>query len=328
MITVAISQQPVEKSLFRLATALVALSAAICIAALLMGRSLCRRALAPLISMATAAGEISADALDRRLPTRSAGDEVDHLGRSFNQLLNRLQESFERQKRFTGDASHQLRTPLAAILGQTEVALRRQRPPEEYERVLRSVHQSADHLRVTVESLLFLARADREAATPDLDEVNLSDWLASQLQGWQQHPRFNDIVLDASSGDCRVRVHPVLVGELINLLLDNACKYSQPGTPIHIGVERAESHVRLRVRDQGIGIREEDLARVFTPFFRASQGRHRVANGVGLGLSIAQRLAAAFGGSLSVTSEFGSGSSFVLTLPAALTGHVEVATTT
>src|SRR5262249_12543038 len=158
---------------------------------------------------------------------------------------------FERQKRFTSDASHQLRTPLAAILGQTEVALRRERPSEEYQRVLQSVHRGADRVRAIVESLLFLARADHEAATPDAEEFNLRERLTCPLQSCEQHPRSADIVVDAPSGDSRVRLHPVLAGELVNLLLDNACKYSQPGTPIHVGVERVGNTVRMRVQDQG-----------------------------------------------------------------------------
>src|SRR5438045_9495412 len=102
---------------------------------------------------------MSAANLDDRLPDVQSRDELDELSRSFNGLLDRLQESFERQRRFTGDASHQLRTPLTAILGQLEVALRRERPAEEYQRVLAQVHERAGHLRRIVESLLFLARA-------------------------------------------------------------------------------------------------------------------------------------------------------------------------
>src|SRR5437763_732045 len=143
-------------------------------AAALAGRRLCRRALRPLTGMAAAARAISADDLGRRLPPAGTGDEVDDLGRAFNELLARLQESFERQRRFTGDASHQLRTPLAAMLGQVEVALRRERPPEEYQRVLTLVHKQSAKLREIVEMLLFLSRADAEAKRPQLEALDLA----------------------------------------------------------------------------------------------------------------------------------------------------------
>src|SRR5438067_10947151 len=110
--------------------------------------------------MAGAAREMAVDDLGRRLPMAATGDELGDLSRAFNNLLDRLQESFARQKRFTGDASHQLRTPLTAIRGHIEVALRRERSAGEYRAVLSTVEQKAGHLQRIVESLLFLARAD------------------------------------------------------------------------------------------------------------------------------------------------------------------------
>src|SRR5262249_51255839 len=143
------------------------LSLTVWLVALFVGRALCRRALVPVRRMAASAADMDAADLGRRLPAAGTRDELDELSKAFNNLLDRLQESVERQQRFTGDASHQLRTPLTAILGQLEVALRRQRPVEEYEQVLTTVRQKAEHLRRIVESLLFLARADAEARLPD-----------------------------------------------------------------------------------------------------------------------------------------------------------------
>src|SRR5262249_29540257 len=139
----------------------------------------------------------------------------------------------------------QLRTPLTAILGQIEVALRRERGTEEYRRVLATVEQKAGHLRRIVESLLFLARADTEAQLPELERLRLCDWLAGHFQTWSEHERAKDIVLvsGAASDDAHgvgssvVEVHPALLGELINILIDNACKYSSPGTPIAVRMD-------------------------------------------------------------------------------------------
>src|SRR5439155_4762880 len=131
--------------------------------ALFLGRAMSRRALRPLSSMACSARAMDASDRGQRLPSATAGDELEDLARAFNGLLNRLQEAFERQRRFTGDASHQLRTPLTAMLGQIDVALRRDRQADDYRRTLDLVHGQASHLRKIVEALLFLTRADLDA---------------------------------------------------------------------------------------------------------------------------------------------------------------------
>src|SRR5437868_10416144 len=147
--------------------------------------------------MAAAARTMATVDLSQRLKHTANGDELDDLGHSFNGLLDRLQESFERQRRFTGDASHQLRTPLTAILGQLEVALRRPRTADEYRQALATVHDRAGHLRRIVESLLFLARADADARLPERERVDLADWLPEHLRTCSEHPRFGDIVAAA-----------------------------------------------------------------------------------------------------------------------------------
>src|SRR5207248_1878113 len=170
------------------------------------GRALCRRALAPVTRMAGAARIMSAADLDQRLPAPGSRDELEDLGRAFNGLLGRLQESFERQRRFTGDASHQLRTPLTAILGQIEVVLRRDRPAEDYQRVLTLVQQQAAHLRQMVEMLLFLARADAEARLPHLETLDLARWVPAHLQSWSAHARQADFKTeDVTDGSCWVQ---------------------------------------------------------------------------------------------------------------------------
>jgi len=157
---------PVFETLQTLLWCIVGLSTAVWLAAAFAGRWLCRRALAPVTRMAESVGAITVDDLGERLAVPKTHDELHELATSFNGLLNRLQESFARQSRFTGEASHQLRTPLSAMLGQIEVALRRERPPEEYRRALGAAHAQAERLSRIVETLLFLARADAEASLP------------------------------------------------------------------------------------------------------------------------------------------------------------------
>jgi heavy metal sensor kinase len=314
-ITAGVSLEPVYATLRQLAGTLAGLSLGVWLVAALAGRAVCRRGLLPVTRMAASARAMTAADLRDRLPAAGRGDELDDLSQSFNGLLDRLQESFERQRRFTGDASHQLRTPLTAILGQLEVALRRPRAAEDYQRVLAMVHEKAGHLRRIVESLLFLARADADARLPARERVDLNDWLPEHLRHWSGHPRSEDIVF-AGGDPCWVDVQPVMLGELLDILIDNACKYSPPGSPIAVRVGREGPAVYVQVEDQGCGIAEADLPHLFTPFYRSEDARRRGVEGLGLGLSIGQRLAAAFGGALTVRSRAGAGSCFTLRLPA------------
>ena len=307
---------PAYATLRMMALLLIAISFGIWALAALAGRWLCAKALAPVARMAQAVGTISAADLTQRLPPAETGDELERLGIAFNDLLTRLQDSFERQKRFTAEASHQLRTPLTAMIGQLDVALRRDRSEEEYRCALKAVHQQSAKLRQIVEMLLFLSREGAEARPPDLEQLELRSWLADYLQSWSAHSRFPDMHYELESGDpiC-IRAHHELLGEAINNLLDNACKYSEPGTPIRIGVKRSAAGPRLAVADRGIGISPQELPQVFDPFFRSEETRRRGANGIGLGLAVARRILSVFNAQVTVQSAAGEGSQFIVTFP-------------
>jgi heavy metal sensor kinase len=318
VVTVGASLEPVRTALRDLAAGLAGVSVGVWVVAALAGRAVCRWALRPVARMADAARGMTAADLGDRLPAAPTGDELEDLGRAFNALLGRVQESVERQQGFTAEASHQLRTPLTALLGQVDVALRRDRDGVEYRRVLGSVRGQADRLRRVVESLLFLARADAEAGPPSRERVDLGVWLPEHVAAtWADHTRAADIRVTASPAPADV--HPVLLGELVDVLVDNACKYSAPGTPVAVRVGPAGGGVEVAVEDAGIGITEADAARVFEPFVRSAEARRRGVDGVGLGLAVARRIAAAHGGTLGVVSTPGRGSRFTLRLPAAAT---------
>jgi heavy metal sensor kinase len=315
-LTAGVPLEPTRKTLRSLAAALVGLSLAVWMVAAFAGRAVCRRGLLPVSRMAAAARTMTPEDLAARLPAAGSGDELDDLGRAFNGLLDRLQESFERQRRFTGDASHELRTPLAAILGQLEVALRRERPAEEYRQVLTAVRERAGHLRHIVDSLLFLARADADARLPDRERVDLADWLRAHLAAWSDHPRAADIVVDAGDPPIHADAQPAMLGQLLDILIDNACKYSPTGSAIRVALRRDGAGVSVSVEDQGCGIADADLPHIFAPFYRSADARRHGVEGLGLGLSIAKRLAEAIGGTLSVRSVAGRGSGFSLRLSA------------
>jgi signal transduction histidine kinase len=317
-ITTAVPLGPMHDTLNRLATVLAGLSFAVLMFALVAGRAICRRALGPVARMAAAARSMGAADFGERLPLTPVNDELADLGKSFNGLLDRLHESFERQRRFTGDASHQLRTPLAAILGQADVALRRDRPAEDYRQALAAVRQQASHLTRIVEALLFLARMEAEAGPPAAERLDLAAWAPEHLKSWAGNPRAGDFHIDGpGEGFAWVQVPPALLGELVNNLLDNALKYSERGTPVSVRLRREAGFVTLEVEDRGCGIDPSDLSGLFRPFFRSADARRRGIPGVGLGLAVTARLAKAFGGDISVTSEPGRGSTFQVRLPLA-----------
>ncbi len=313
-----VSLSGVRETLRNLALILAALSCGTWTLALLVGGRLCRRALRPVSAMAEAAHAIAGHEFDERLPSPATGDELEELGRAFNGLLARQHESHQRQRRFAGDASHQLRTPLTAMQGHVDLALRRVRSVEEYRRVLAVVQGKTRHLRRIVEALLFLARADAESQRPQLEPIELSGWLREHLAA-QPGLRPGDLRLESEeAGPIWVRAHSTLLGELLDNLLENACKYSEPGTPIVVRAGRRGETARLAVEDRGIGIGPGEVPHVTDPFYRTTQARSRDAKGLGLGLSVAANIAGIFGGRLDIESQQGRGSHFTVVLPTAV----------
>jgi heavy metal sensor kinase len=307
---------PIPNNLDRLAWLLGGLTAGLWLSAAVLGRWLCRRTLAPVAEMAASARAIGPAVTGERLAVRPTGDELAELGRAFNGALDRLEEAFERQRRFTGDAAHQLRTPLATMLGQVEVALRRDREGSEYRITLGAVADEVRHLHRLTEALLFLARADAEAAHPDLSDLDLTAWATEHLGKWRTgHPDAR--VELATDTTAPVRAHPELLAQLLDNLLDNAVKYSPAGSPVVVRVAARDGGTELAVEDSGPGIAAEDLPHVFDPFFRSAAARSAGIRGVGLGLAIARRIATAMGATLTAESTVARGSRLAVRFPAA-----------
>ncbi len=314
VLAVAAPVGPADATLVALGWSLAGLSLGVWLLAAALGRGLLRQALAPLGRMVESARTIDAADPGWTIPEADTDDELDELARAFNGLLARLRVAYERQRRFSGDASHQLRTPLTALVGQIDVALRRDRPAEEYRRVLGLVRGQAGNLARIVEALLFLGRADAEAGLPDAETLDLAAWIAMHVA---RHPLAGSIQLVLAEGPLNVHAHPALLGELVDNLVDNAAKYGDPGAPIVVRLRDDGQTAALSVEDRGPGIDPADLPRVFEPFFRSDRARRLGRPGVGLGLAVAKRIAGALGGMIGVESEAGRGCRFTLSLPKA-----------
>jgi two-component system OmpR family sensor kinase len=312
VLTVGLSNGPINAELLTLALALTGVSLATCAIAVVWGRRLCRRALLPVRQMADTARVLQqTPESSLLLAVPDSNDELADMGEAFNGLLQTLRESIERQTRFAGDASHQLRTPLTATQTAVDVALRRERTPAEYQRVLSIVQRRSRELTRIVETLLSLARHSGQSDAAR-EIIDLNQCCRERIDAWKNADRANDLVLQDSPRPVQVQSDSVLVAQIIDNLLDNACKYSEPGSTIKIQVYFEGLGPAISISDKGAGIPSQELSQVFEPFFRSSQARWNGHKGAGLGLAIACRFARYAGGRLEVSSVEGQGSEFRL----------------
>jgi heavy metal sensor kinase len=283
------------------------------------GYFLARKSLAPVVAMGAQARRIGATNLHERLPVQNANDELGQLATIFNDLLNRLDQSFERQRRFIADASHELRTPLAILRGEAEVALSQKgRKAEEYLESLRILHEETSRLIRIVEDLFTLTRADSGQYRLTPQDVYLEEVTADCAHSVRTLAREKNIELTVDAGsECRVQGDPDLLRRMILNLLDNAIKYTAPGGRVEILCCVGRDGCEVHVKDTGSGIPAELQSRVFERFFRVDQARSRLVNdgGAGLGLSIAQWIAQAHQGRLELVHSDAQGSHFAVHLP-------------
>jgi heavy metal sensor kinase len=262
------------------------------------------------------ARRISAEDLGQRLNLRSPDDEVGRLARTFDEMIARLDDAFRRQRQFTADASHELRTPLTAIKGQIDVALQRQRDPAAYRQVLQVVNEEVDRMIRLVGSLLTLARADAGQIPLAFEAVSLPDLVAGALEQVSPMASQRSVELQlVPSQAVTLRADEDLLLQLLLNLLDNAIKYTPAGGQVTVGWNVGAGQVELWVRDTGIGIASEHLPHLFDRFYRVEKARSRAEGRVGLGLAISRWIAEAHGGSISVDSAPGEGSTFTIRLP-------------
>jgi len=283
------------------------------------GYFLARKSLAPVVAMGEHARRIGATNLHDRLPVLNANDELGQLATTFNDLLNRLDESFERQRRFVADASHELRTPLAILRGEAEVAMSQQgRTAQDYLESLGILHQETSRLIKIVEDLFTLTRADSGQYLLSPEQVYLEEIVADCAHSARTLAREKNIELrvDASS-ECLVRGDAALLRRMVLNLLDNAIKYTTEGGRVEIACRATSTGSEVDVTDTGPGIPPELHSRIFERFFRADPARSRSGRegGAGLGLSIAQWIAEAHHGRLELVRSDGTGSHFAVYLP-------------
>ena len=284
--------------------------------AVLGGTFLARRALSPVDEITALARRVSAEDLGQRLDLDLRDDELGRLTRTFDGMIERLDDAFRRQKRFTADASHELRTPLTVIKGQVEVALQQERSSHDYRDVLQAVNHEVERLIGLAGSLLMLARADANEIPLALESVGLDGLVAGVVDHMRPAAAEKQIAIDVAGGpEVAARIDENLIIQLLLNLLDNAVKYTPDGGKVAVGWNATPDRAELWVRDTGIGIPAEHIDHVMDRFYRVDDSRSRSRGGVGLGLAISHWIAEAHGGALTIASTAGEGSTFTVTLP-------------
>ena len=285
------------------------------------GYFLARKSLAPVVAMSTQAGRIGAENLHERLAVQNEKDELGHLARSFNRLLDRLGESFDRQRRFMSDASHELRTPVAILRGESEVALSQPaRSPEEYRESLDVMHHEAERLTRIVEDLFTLTRADAGQYPLKPSDFYLDELVAECVHSARTLAQAKKISLTFDGApESPIHADESLVRRMLMNLLDNAIKYTPDFGRVTVYCQRNGKEYNVNIADTGCGIPAELRPRIFERFFRADKARSHARNdggGAGLGLAISRWIAEAHHGRLELTRSDSTGSTFSAYLPA------------
>jgi two-component system OmpR family sensor kinase len=285
------------------------------------GYFLARKSLAPVAAMASQARGMGAANLHDRLAIANSRDELGQLALSFNQLLERLEASFEQQRRFVADASHELRTPVAILRGEAEVTLSKpDRSPAEYRETLAILRDESQRLAHIIEDLFTLTRADAGQYPLSLRDSYLDELASEALVRARSLALAKNITLTSSiESNLPVHADETLLGRMLLNLLENAIKYSPRDSSVELSCRREGDHYLVGVSDHGPGIPEDLQSRIFERFFRADKARLRSQSdtgGAGLGLSIARWIAEAHNGRLELTLSNASGSTFSILLPA------------
>jgi two-component system sensor histidine kinase ArlS len=270
----------------------------------------------PITEVIHEVNNISSHNLSRRLPEGISQDELNQLTRTFNDLLDRLQESFNTQKRFIANASHELSTPLTSIASQLQVTLQKDRNTAEYQRVLQSIQEDVEQMRQLIKSLLEIAKAGATQGSIELAELRMDELLLKIIADVQRINDHYQVELEFKNlpddeKQCMVFGNPDLLYSALKNIIENGCKYSSNKTS-RVEVSFKEHNILIDVINQGDVLAEQEIEQIFQPFYRGESAGD--TEGFGLGLPLAKRIISLHKGEISVTSDL-SGTSFSILLP-------------
>jgi two-component system, OmpR family, heavy metal sensor histidine kinase CusS len=299
----------------------------------LFGYRIARQGIRPVEEMATTARHISSTNLRERILPEGYPFELASLASTFNQMLDRLEESFERISRFSADIAHDLRTPVNNIRGEAEVALARARSADEYHDVIESCLEEAVRLSDLIGDLLFLARAESPLANLRRERIDVGELLGGVREYYEASAADGGVSLTtvAAGEPLIAELDRTLLQRAVGNLISNALAHTPPGGAVVLGMgvdssgfddsdrdlsNPDSSTIRIEVSDTGVGIPAESLPRVFDRFFRVDSSRAQASGGTGLGLAIVQSIMLLHGGKVEISSRPGQGTRVTLRMPA------------
>jgi len=283
----------------------------------LVGYRIARHGIRPVEEIAATARKITSTNLRERIRSEGYPSELASLAGTFNEMLARLEESFDRISRFTADIAHDLRTPVNNIRGEAEVALARPRTVEEYRDVLESSLEEAVRLSELIGDLLFLARAESPLTELHREGVNIGELLTTVRDYYEASATGAGISLVVNDGaePLNAELDRSLMLRAVSNLVSNAIAHTPPTGTVTLAATSEDAAIRINVSDTGVGIPSEALSRVFDRFFRVDPSRSKSSGGTGLGLAIVQTILTLHGGSAEITSQFGCGTRVTLRIP-------------
>jgi len=281
----------------------------------IVGYFMARKSLKPVDQIRKAAVKISSSNLDERIDIKGRKDELSRLAETFNAMIRRLKDSFQRINQFSIDVSHELKTPLTILKGETEVALRKERSNEEYRHLLQSNLEEIDRMAQIIDDLLLLSKADRKDVKLNIENISLRDLIADVCMKMKIFADKKEITLMVDElADVRLSGDELKLRRMLWNIIENGIKYTPKDGMVTVSSYTNNGCVCINVRDNGIGISADDMKYIFDRFYRADRSRKR-ESGSGLGLSISKWIAEAHKGAIEVTSQPAQGSQFLIKLP-------------
>jgi len=274
-----------------------------------------RRILKPIEIMTKTVENITINELDTRLDIRGSQDELKDLARTFNRMLDRIQQSYEQQKQFVSDASHELRTPISVIQGYAGLLDRWGKNDKQVlEESIAAIKSESENMKDLVEKLLFLARSDKNTQKVEKEDFYLNELIDEIIRETKMIDNDHEIRCDKNE-IIMINADPKLVKEALRIFIDNSIKYTPKGGSIKVESTLRQKEALISIEDTGVGISKEDLPYIFNRFYRADKARTRGKGGTGLGLSIAKWIIQKHNGRIDVQSQVNVGTKITIILP-------------
>jgi heavy metal sensor kinase len=317
LVQVGTSLEAVKETLRNLRIFLLTAVPSVLVFATLFARFLARRALKPISKIIKTARDIGqGQELSQRIPVFKVQDELGQLALTFNEMMDRLENSFAQMRQFSSDASHELRTPLTVLQGQNELVLSKLRDPKEYQEVIISNLEEIKYMSKVLEDLFVLSRSDENQILLNYKRMDLRDLVEEVCRHAEILAEEKDIsIVIAFLEQVKINGDEVRLRQMVWNILHNGIKYTQPGGELKVSLLEESGFALLSIQDTGIGIPEKNLPFIFDRFYRVDKARSKDEGGSGLGLSICRHIAEAHKGKIEVESKPSLGTRFKIHIP-------------